>query len=282
MAYFADDGYLTCSWCGNPDDDRIFGEPPRAPWMHLNCERLYSEFFREEHENFYAVEVLKFVRGEASAIMPGTVGEAEAKIAKVLIGMNPSLALPENLQQLVFAVEAVSGGSPPSWPTYRLWWLNQREICRARGYFIEESFNNARESFSVNASAEELAAVADAARKRWREVVQDIRKAKVAHPDRKLDYVPLQYERHSLQMLLAAIQTDGSVLLVERNLTGEVQRLHDNLVERYRAAFSAVEAKLARIDAQEIGEWQRELERRRRLLARYPDESSCVIEGVVD
>ena len=211
--------------------------------------------------------------------MPGTVGEAEAKIAKDLIGMNPSLALPENLQQLVAAVEAVSGGSPPSWPTYRLWALHQRELRRARGYFIERSFNNARdfvsESFSVNASAEELAALADAAPKRWREGLQDIRKAKVAHPDRKLDYVPLQYERHSLQMLLAAIQTDGSVLLVERNLTGEVQRLHDNLVERYRAAFSAVEAELAKIDAQKIGEWQRELERRRRSLARYPDVSSA-------
>ena len=151
MAYFADDGYLTCSWCGNPDDDRIFEESPWAPWMHLNCERPYSEFFEEY--GFYAVEVLKFVRGEASAIMPRTVGEAEAKIAKDLIGMNPSLALPENLQQLVAAVEAVSGGSPPSWPTYRLWALHQRELRRARGYFIERSFNNARdfvsESFSV-------------------------------------------------------------------------------------------------------------------------------------
>ena len=50
---------------------------------------------------------MKFVRGEASGIKPGTVGEAGAKIAKDLIAKNPSLALPENLQKLIAAVEAV-------------------------------------------------------------------------------------------------------------------------------------------------------------------------------
>ena len=75
--------------------------------MHLNCEKLYSEFCKKQEEDFYANEVLTFVRGEASGIKPGTVGEARAKIAKDLIAKNPSLALPENLQELIAAVEAV-------------------------------------------------------------------------------------------------------------------------------------------------------------------------------
>ena len=59
--------------------------------MHLNCERLYSEFCKKREEDFYANDVMKFVRGEASGIKPGTLGEVSAKIAKDLIA-NPPLA----------------------------------------------------------------------------------------------------------------------------------------------------------------------------------------------
>ena len=118
MTYFADDGYLDtkCSWCGKPAADGeeievVQVSSREALWMHLNCEKQYSEFCKKEHENFYAVEVLKFVRGEAAGIKPGTVGEAKAKIAKNLIAKNPSLALPENLQELIATVEAASGSS---------------------------------------------------------------------------------------------------------------------------------------------------------------------------
>ena len=111
--YFADDGYLgtTCTWCGKP---AAYGErieivqisSSEALWMHQDCEELDSEFCKKQKENFYA-NVMKFVRGEPSGIIPGTVGEVQAKIAKVLIAKNPSLALPENLQELIAAVEAV-------------------------------------------------------------------------------------------------------------------------------------------------------------------------------
>ena len=50
---------------------------------------------------------MKFVRGEPSGIIPGRLGEITAKIAKDLIGKNPSLALSENLKELMAAVKAV-------------------------------------------------------------------------------------------------------------------------------------------------------------------------------
>lgn len=112
--YYADDGYLdiTCTWCGKPAADGekveiVQFSSREALWMHLNCEGLYSESCKKQKEDFYANDVLKFVRGEPSGIIPGRLGEVTAKIAKDLIAKNPSLALPENLQKLIAAVEAV-------------------------------------------------------------------------------------------------------------------------------------------------------------------------------
>ena len=115
MTHFVDDGYLdtTCSWCGKPAAD---GEKVEILSMLVKRgkvdapqlrEALQRDVCKKDDENFYAVEVMKFVRGEASGIKPGTVGETRAKIAKDLIAKNPSLALPENLQGLIAAVEAV-------------------------------------------------------------------------------------------------------------------------------------------------------------------------------
>jgi hypothetical protein len=114
MTHFVDDGYLdkTCCWCGKSAADGekievVQFSSRSAEWMHVNCERLYSERCKKEQEDFYAIEVLKFVRGEPCDIRPGTVGEARAKIAKDLITRNPTLALPGNLQELIAAVETV-------------------------------------------------------------------------------------------------------------------------------------------------------------------------------
>jgi hypothetical protein len=114
MTYFADDGYLDtkCCWCGKPAADGekievVQWSSREAMWMHLNCERLYSEMCKKDEEDFYANDVMKFVRGEPSGIIPGRLGEITAKIAKDLIGKNPSLALPENLKELMAAVKAV-------------------------------------------------------------------------------------------------------------------------------------------------------------------------------
>jgi hypothetical protein len=109
MTYFADNGYLdiTCCWCGNPAADGekvevVQVSSREALWMHLNCERLYSEFSKKRKENFYAVDVLRFVRGEASDITPGTVGENLAKIAKDLIAKCPFQNFLNRLNQLDF------------------------------------------------------------------------------------------------------------------------------------------------------------------------------------
>jgi hypothetical protein len=116
MDYFdsADEGYLmpTCLWCGKPaahgeEIDVIQASSSEVFWAHLNCGKLYSEFCKKQEEDFYTNDVLTFVRGEPSGIKPGTGGEVSAKIAKDLIAKNPSLALPENLQELIAAVEAV-------------------------------------------------------------------------------------------------------------------------------------------------------------------------------
>jgi hypothetical protein len=69
-------------------------------------EPLPCELWKKQEGDFYS-DVLKFVRGEPSDIKAGTVGEARAKIAMDLIAKNSSLALPENLQELIAAVEAV-------------------------------------------------------------------------------------------------------------------------------------------------------------------------------
>jgi hypothetical protein len=78
--------------------------------VHLDAPALreaYSESCKKERGDFYADDVMNFVRGEPSGIIPGTLGEITAKIAKDLIAKNPSLALPENLQELIAAVDAV-------------------------------------------------------------------------------------------------------------------------------------------------------------------------------
>jgi hypothetical protein len=112
--YYADDGWLDkrCLGCGKPaaegeEIEIIQTSSSEGLWMHPPCAERYGEWCKKEHEDFYAIEVMKFVRGEASDIRPGTVGEAWAKIAKDLIAKTPSLALPENLQELIAAVEAV-------------------------------------------------------------------------------------------------------------------------------------------------------------------------------
>ena|SRR5215203_1949171 len=110
--FFTDDGHLdeACCWCGKSADlgekiEVVQVSRREVLWMHPDCERLYSERCKKEDEEFYAIDVLKFVRGEPCGITPGTVGEVRAKIAKDLIARNPALALPENLHELIAAVE---------------------------------------------------------------------------------------------------------------------------------------------------------------------------------
>ena len=110
---FGDDRRMdnACCWCGKPG---IFGETivvvhasrRDVMWVHPNCERLSIEHGKKSHEDFFTNEIPKFVRGEPSGITPGTLGEHWARIAKKLIATNPSLALPEKVQELIAAVES--------------------------------------------------------------------------------------------------------------------------------------------------------------------------------
>jgi hypothetical protein len=84
--YFADDGWLEkgCTGCGKPaaegeEIEIVQASSSEGLWMHRPCAERYFEWCEKEHEDFYANEVMKFVRGEASGITPGTVGEARAK-----------------------------------------------------------------------------------------------------------------------------------------------------------------------------------------------------------
>jgi hypothetical protein len=112
--YYADDGWLEpeCAGCGKAaavgeEIQVIQASSSEGIWMHVPCAQAYLEWCEKEHENFYANKVMKFVRGEASGITPGTAGETEAKIAKDLIAKTPSLARPENWRDLRAAVEAI-------------------------------------------------------------------------------------------------------------------------------------------------------------------------------
>jgi hypothetical protein len=111
---YADDGWLEpeCAGCGKAaavgeEIKVIQSSSSEGIWMHLPCAQAYLEWCEKEEEDFYADNVMKFVRGEASGIEPDTVGAATAKIAKDLIARTPSLALPENRRDLMAAVEAI-------------------------------------------------------------------------------------------------------------------------------------------------------------------------------
>jgi hypothetical protein len=111
--HYVDDGWLEkkCCWCGEPaasdeEIEVIQVSSSEGFWMHPPCAQRYGEWCEKEEESFYTNKVLKFVRGEPSGIESGTVGEDRAPIAKDLITQNPSLALRDNLQELITAVEA--------------------------------------------------------------------------------------------------------------------------------------------------------------------------------
>jgi hypothetical protein len=50
------------------------------------------------------IEIMKSVRGEPSDISPGTLGATWCKIAKKVISQDPSLALPERMDELMSTV----------------------------------------------------------------------------------------------------------------------------------------------------------------------------------
>jgi len=106
--HYADNGWLLdhCTGCGKPaaegeEIEVIQVSSREGMWMHPPCAQRYYKWCEKEQEKFWTHnEIPKFVRGEASDITPGTVGESLAKIAKHLVSQTPALARPENWRAL--------------------------------------------------------------------------------------------------------------------------------------------------------------------------------------
>jgi hypothetical protein len=102
---------MNCIWCGKPSVEEeeievIQVGGSEVIWMHKLCAQRYFAECETEQEKFWAHEIPKFIRGEASAVAPGTVGEIEAQTAKLLVSQTPDLAGPENWRALRAAVAA--------------------------------------------------------------------------------------------------------------------------------------------------------------------------------
>ena len=61
---------------------------------------------KESDDKFYA-DILKFVCGEPNGIRPGTIGEAQALIAKQLVSEDPGLVAPEKCAELMDKITTI-------------------------------------------------------------------------------------------------------------------------------------------------------------------------------
>lgn len=80
-------------------DRRCYGYETEEEWdAALDADR------KEHYEAFYH-EVIKHLRGEPTDLKPGTVGMAQAEIARVLVAKSPGLLAAENRDILMSAVD---------------------------------------------------------------------------------------------------------------------------------------------------------------------------------
>ena len=56
------------------------------------------------------MELLKYIRGEANNLKPGTVGMGQAEVAKKLVAENPELLLPMNQGKLWNEMKSIYNG----------------------------------------------------------------------------------------------------------------------------------------------------------------------------
>jgi hypothetical protein len=61
---------------------------------------------KEDEDKFYA-DLVKFVSDKANGITPGTVGECQAKIAKRLVGEDPTLISPARRVEFMERIETI-------------------------------------------------------------------------------------------------------------------------------------------------------------------------------
>lgn len=60
----------------------------------------------ESKDRFY-IQILKYLRGEANDLIPGTIGMIEAQIAERLVAQEPELMLVQNKNKLLSAIDEV-------------------------------------------------------------------------------------------------------------------------------------------------------------------------------
>lgn len=67
----------------------------------------WHQTIADEQEKEFRIEVLKFLRGEANDIKPGTIGMIEAEIAVKLVAQDPELMMPQNEDKLFKMVREI-------------------------------------------------------------------------------------------------------------------------------------------------------------------------------
>ena len=100
-----DEAYEEYGQTNNSDAWRIFlhGTDEERRAFRAECDAREAASARE-YEDQFCVSILKFLAGEPHDIQPGTVGMAQAEIAKTLVSENPALAAPENKEKLLKAI----------------------------------------------------------------------------------------------------------------------------------------------------------------------------------
>ena len=120
--YINDDGFVACltRYAGNApgkildaiadtfDTDIVSEHEPQFWGFNTEEEwNAYQEQIAKEQADAFHIELLKYLRGEASDIKRGTVGMLHAKIAKRLVKNDPSLMLPKNKGKLRKKIDSI-------------------------------------------------------------------------------------------------------------------------------------------------------------------------------
>jgi hypothetical protein len=120
--YITEDGFVGCvaryganapskilAAIGEAFETEIFSEYELQFWGFETKEEedaAMQEISDKHREQFYS-DLCAFVRGEPNDIRPGTIGETQAKIAKMLVDKDAALLAPENKDKLLNEMKAI-------------------------------------------------------------------------------------------------------------------------------------------------------------------------------
>jgi hypothetical protein len=87
----------------------IVSEHQAQFWGFNTEEEWYAAMkeIAERDRNEFYMDVCAYVRGEANKVVPGTIREIKAQIAKKLVDKDPTLLRPENKERLLVEMEAI-------------------------------------------------------------------------------------------------------------------------------------------------------------------------------